>query len=134
MLTTAQRLSIPEANRRPFTPFTAPTPDANSGIHRFIYALYTQPARFNNAGFESVGMEAATANWNLSRWRTQLGLGPAIGATYFTIDTGSAANGGSGNNNNTGNAAGSGVGNVEARGYLAGIVALAAVVGGLVMV
>jgi len=138
VLTTAQRLSIPEANRRPFTPFTAPTPDANSGVHRFIYALYTQPARFNTAGFESVGMEAATANWNLSRWRTQLGLGPAIGATFFTIDTGAAANGGSGsnsNNNNTGNAAGANAaGNVEARGYLAGVVALAAVVGALVMV
>ena len=79
VLTTAQRLSIPEANRRPFTPFTAPTPDANSGVHRFIYALYTQPARFNTAGFESVGMEAATANWNLSRWRTQLGLGRRSG-------------------------------------------------------
>ncbi|KAK3991123.1 phosphatidylethanolamine-binding protein [Cladorrhinum sp. PSN332] len=132
VLATAQRISIPDANRRPFTAFTAPTPDANSGIHRFIYALYTQPARFNSAGFESVGMEAATANWNLSRWRTQLGLGPAIGATYFTIDTGLSANGGS---NNTGNTAGSGAGMVEARGYVAGLMALGAVVlGGLVMV
>lgn len=34
----------------------------------------------------------------LSQWRTQLGLGPAIGATFFTIDTG--ANGGQGTSSN----------------------------------
>ncbi|KAK4163293.1 phosphatidylethanolamine-binding protein [Cladorrhinum sp. PSN259] len=133
VLDSAQRLAIPEANRRPFTAFTAPKPDANTGIHRFIYALYTQPARFNTAGFESVGMEAATGNWNLSRWRTQLGLGPAIGATFFTVDTGSSVNGGS-NTTGNGGAAGSGAMGLEARGYMAGLMALGAVLGGLVMV
>jgi hypothetical protein len=29
----------------------------------------------------------------LSTWRTQLGLGPAIGATFFTIDTSSGTAG-----------------------------------------
>ncbi|KAK0702239.1 phosphatidylethanolamine-binding protein [Lasiosphaeris hirsuta] len=101
LLATAQRLAVPTGRFFPFTQFTQANPMPNSGIHRFIYALYTQPARFNNAGFDSVGMEAETANWNLSRWRTQLGLGPAIGATFFTIDTG--ANGGQGtSSNNTG--------------------------------
>ncbi|KAM7200360.1 Phosphatidylethanolamine-binding protein PEBP [Naviculisporaceae sp. PSN 640] len=89
LLPTAQKLVVPTVQFDPFTPFVEPDPQPNTGIHRFIYALYTQPAQFNNAGFESVGMEAETANWNLSRWRTQLGLGPAIGATFFTIDTGS---------------------------------------------
>lgn len=37
-------------------------------------------------------------------WRGQLGLGPAIGATFFTIDTG--ANGGQGSSSATGAAAG----------------------------
>jgi phosphatidylethanolamine-binding protein len=40
----------------------------------------------------------------LSRWRTQLGLGPAIGATFFTIDTG--ANGGQGASSNGSTVAG----------------------------
>ena len=37
-------------------------------------------------------------------WRTQLGLGPAIGATFFTIDTN--ANGGQGVSSSTGAASG----------------------------
>lgn len=94
----AQRLTVAPNRFFPFTPFTAPNPQPNTGVHRFIYALYTQPSRFDTAGFESVGMEAATQNWNLSRWRTQLGLGPAIGATFFTIDT--DANGGQGTSSN----------------------------------
>ncbi|KAK4215055.1 phosphatidylethanolamine-binding protein, partial [Rhypophila decipiens] len=88
LLPTAQKLTALTTQFQPFTRFVEPDPQPNTGVHRFIYALYTQPATFNNAGFESVGMEAETANWNLSRWRTQLGLGPAIGATFFTIDTG----------------------------------------------
>ncbi|KAK3905395.1 phosphatidylethanolamine-binding protein 4 [Staphylotrichum tortipilum] len=96
ILPTAQRLSIQSAQLRPFTQFTNPSPEPDTGVHRFIYALYVQPARFNNAGFESVGMEAEPRNWNLSRWRTQLGLGPAIGATFFTIDTASNSTGTSG--------------------------------------
>ncbi|KAK1753592.1 phosphatidylethanolamine-binding protein 4 [Echria macrotheca] len=98
VLTTAQRLAVSPQVFFPFTPFTQPNPQPNTGIHRFIYALYVQPARFNTVGFESVGMEQETANWNLSRWRTQLGLGPAIGATFFTIDT--TANGGQGVSSN----------------------------------
>ncbi|KAK1834963.1 phosphatidylethanolamine-binding protein [Podospora conica] len=94
VLPTAQRLTVTQQTFFPFTPFTAPSPRPNTGVHRFIYALYTQPPNFNTVGFESVGMELQTANWNLSRWRTQLGLGPAIGATFFSIDTG--ANGGLG--------------------------------------
>ncbi len=64
VLTTAQRLAIPPANFRPFTTFTNPNPQPNTGVHRFIYALYTQPVRFNNVGFETA-MEAETANWNV---------------------------------------------------------------------
>ncbi|KAK0650012.1 phosphatidylethanolamine-binding protein [Cercophora newfieldiana] len=98
ILRTAQRLTVSPNRFFPFTPFTAPNPQPNTGVHRFIYALYTQPSRFDNAGFQSVGMDPNTANWNLSAWRTQLGLGPAIGATFFTIDTG--ANGGQGASSN----------------------------------
>ncbi|KAK0669057.1 phosphatidylethanolamine-binding protein [Cercophora samala] len=154
VLSTAQRLARPPNSGAPFTNFTAPRPDANSGVHRYIMALYTQPARFNTAGFESVGMEREVANWNLSRWRTQLGLGPAIGATYFVIDTG--ANGGNGtsapqglNNqggnggNNNNNAGGQGGNNNDTSAaadirassvYVVGLTALAAVFGGLIMV
>lgn len=70
----------------PFTPFQQPAPRANSGIHRYVYALYVQPERFNSVGFETA-MPAQRENWNLSEWRTQLGLGPAIGATHFTINS-----------------------------------------------
>ncbi|KAK3387974.1 phosphatidylethanolamine-binding protein [Podospora didyma] len=98
VLSTAQRLTIPTGQFRPFTSFIKPAPTANTGVHRYIFALYTQPARYNNAGFESAGQEASIENWNLTQWRTQLGLGPAIGATYFTIDTG--ANGGQGTSGN----------------------------------
>jgi len=66
VLPTAQRLVIQANSLRPFTNFTEPNPMPNTGVHRFIYALYTQPARFNTAGFESVGMESETANWNVS--------------------------------------------------------------------
>lgn len=104
VLATAQRLSIPDANRRPFTVFSAPDPQPNTGVHRYIYALYTQPARWNTQGFEASGMEAAVQNWNLSRWRGQLGLGPAIGATYFVIDTN--ANGGNGTSKSAGGGSG----------------------------
>ncbi|KAM7184065.1 Phosphatidylethanolamine-binding protein PEBP [Rhypophila sp. PSN 637] len=112
LLPTAQKLTVLTAQFQPFTRFVEPNPQPNTGVHRFIYALYTQPAQFNTIGFESVGMEAETANWNLSRWRTQLGLGPAIGATFFTIDTGV-----DGTTNGTGTGAGGdstpGTGNVD---------------------
>ncbi|KAK4120426.1 PEBP-like protein [Parathielavia appendiculata] len=101
VLPTAQLLAVPNGQFRPLTPFTNPNPSPGTGVHRFIYALYTQPARFNSAGFESVGMEAETQNWNLSRWRAQLGLGPAIGATFFTIDTSSNTTGTSGGRTNS---------------------------------
>ncbi|KAK3680564.1 hypothetical protein B0T22DRAFT_485923 [Podospora appendiculata] len=87
VLPSAQRLVVQPGSFAPFTPFTPPNPEPSSGVHRFIYALYKQPANFSAAGFETAGMEPETRNWNLSRWRTQLGLGPAIGATFFTIDT-----------------------------------------------
>ncbi|KAH8911154.1 PEBP-like protein [Coniochaeta sp. PMI_546] len=72
---------------QPFNEFVPPNPASNTGEHRYILALYIQPPKYDRAGFESVGMSQARSNWNLSQWRTQLGLGPAIGATYFTIDT-----------------------------------------------
>lgn len=65
VLPSAQRLAVP-MGQQPFTPFMNPNPAPNTGVHRFIYALYSQPARFNTAGFESVGMETQTANWNVS--------------------------------------------------------------------
>ncbi|KAB5513099.1 phosphatidylethanolamine-binding protein [Coniochaeta sp. 2T2.1] len=84
VLSTAQLLS----NRsQPFNDFVQPNPGPNTGEHRYILALYVQPPRYNTAGFESAGMSDARMNWNLTQWRTQLGLGPAIGATYFTIET-----------------------------------------------
>ncbi|KAK4448797.1 phosphatidylethanolamine-binding protein [Podospora aff. communis PSN243] len=98
ILPTASRLTVAANRFFPFTQFTPPNPQPNTGVHRFIYALYTQPSRFDNIGFESVGMDRNTQNWNLSQWRTQLGLGPAIGATFFTIDTG--ANNGQGTSAN----------------------------------
>ncbi|KAK5655139.1 hypothetical protein OQA88_6038 [Cercophora sp. LCS_1] len=107
VLPTAQRLTVAPQNFAPHTQFTPPAPLANTGVHRFIYALYTQPPRFNTASFASVGMELETANWNLSRWRGQLGLGPAIGATFFTIDTNS--NGGQGFSSNGSAIAGAGM-------------------------
>ncbi|KAK4108045.1 PEBP-like protein, partial [Canariomyces notabilis] len=126
VLSTAQLLGLP-TGQQAFTPFTNPNPAPNTGVHRFIYALYTQPARFNNAGFESVGMETETSNWNLSQWRTQLGLGPAIGATYFTIDT--SANGGQGGNSTAGTAgAGAAFGTIVSP-YLIGLIALATTLG-----
>jgi hypothetical protein len=74
-------------NSEPFTPFIQPAPAALTGIHRFIIALYIQPEQYNNAGFESVGMDPRRENWNLTEWRTQLGLGPALSATFFQINT-----------------------------------------------
>jgi hypothetical protein len=66
VLPTAQLIAVPSGQFRPFTPFTNPDPAPDTGVHRFIYALYIQPSRFNTAGFESVGMEAETQNWNVS--------------------------------------------------------------------
>ena len=65
MLPTATRLFVPANQNLPFTRFQQPQPRPNSGTHRFIYALYTQPARYNNAGFESAGMEAKLENWEV---------------------------------------------------------------------
>ena len=77
VLPTAQRLAVADSAFHPFTPFTNPNPAPNTGVHRFIYALYVQPARFNTVGFESVGMESETQNWNVGShdwiWRDQLG-------------------------------------------------------------
>ncbi|SPO03992.1 uncharacterized protein DNG_06675 [Cephalotrichum gorgonifer] len=108
LLPTAQRLFLPTANANPFTQFQPPAPAPNTGVHRFVYALYTQPPNFNTANFDIVGMSTETSNWSLPDWRMQLGLGPAIGATFFSIDTG--ANGGQGTSGNVDTQAGGGGG------------------------
>ncbi|KAL1835760.1 hypothetical protein VTJ49DRAFT_6099 [Mycothermus thermophilus] len=64
VLSSAQVLTVPNGQFRPFTPFIPPNPAPNTGVHRYIYALYIQPARFNSAGFETSGMEANIQNWN----------------------------------------------------------------------
>ena len=66
ILPTASRLTVAANRFFPFTQFTPPNPQPNTGVHRFIYALYTQPSRFDTVGFESVGMDPATQNWNVS--------------------------------------------------------------------
>ncbi|KAM0321804.1 hypothetical protein ACHAQA_009901 [Verticillium albo-atrum] len=77
----------------PFTSYGAPAPAAGSGVHRYIYLLYVQPEGLNSAGFETVGLDADDRQtFDLAQFRTQAGLGPAIGGTYFTID----ASGGNG--------------------------------------
>jgi phosphatidylethanolamine-binding protein len=66
VLPSAQRLFLPTQDSFPFTPFQQPNPQANTGVHRFIYALYTQPDNFRTANFDSVAMSPETANWNVS--------------------------------------------------------------------
>ncbi|KAK3323874.1 phosphatidylethanolamine-binding protein [Cercophora scortea] len=132
VLPSAQRLVVQTGSFAPFTPFTAPNPAPSSGVHRFIYALYKQPANFSAAGFETAGMEPETGNWNLSRWRGQLGLGPAIGATFFTIDT--AAAGQSTNSTRGTTTVGAGPGGSGAAGlavpaYMVGFTAISTLVG-----
>jgi len=74
------------SNSTPFTPFTNPDPQLGTGVHRFLSAIYIQPTQFNTIDFGSA-MPAATSNWSLSEWRTQLSLGPAIGATVWNVNT-----------------------------------------------
>lgn len=66
VLRTAQVLAVPPGGGPPFTRFVRPNPLPNTGVHRYIYALYVQPPRFNRAGFESVGMSPVMENWNVS--------------------------------------------------------------------
>ncbi|CRK29712.1 hypothetical protein BN1723_003589 [Verticillium longisporum] len=73
----------------PFTSYGPPAPPAGTGVHRYIYLLYVQPEALN-------GSSSLPA---LVQFRTQAGLGPAIGGTYFTID----AAGGNGTAEGSGN-------------------------------
>lgn len=57
----------------------------------------------------------------LGEWRTQLGLGPAIGATFFSIDTG--ANAGQGTSGTVDPLAGAAIG-MKAPAIVAGLAAL----------
>ncbi|KAJ2900592.1 hypothetical protein MKZ38_002388 [Zalerion maritima] len=84
LLDTAQKLVN---SSMPFTEFVNPDPQIGTGVHRFLSAIYIQPDRFSTEGFETTGMDRARTNWNLSEWRTQLGLGPAIGATVWMVNT-----------------------------------------------
>ncbi|CRK48460.1 hypothetical protein BN1723_016883 [Verticillium longisporum] len=84
----------------PFTSYGPPAPPAGTGVHRYIYLLYVQPEALNGAGFDSVGLVADDRQkFDLVQFRTQAGLGPAIGGTYFTID----AAGGNGTAEGSGN-------------------------------
>ncbi|KAM0284656.1 hypothetical protein ACHAQH_001809 [Verticillium albo-atrum] len=96
ILSTASTLTNSSA---PFTSYGAPAPAASTGVHRYIYLLYVQPEALNSAGFDSVGLNADDRQrFDLVQFRTQAGLGPAIGGTYFTIDAsgGNGTAGGSG--------------------------------------
>jgi hypothetical protein len=68
----------------------------------------------------------------LSRWRTQLGLGPAIGATFFTIDTG--INGGQGGNSSGPLPTGGAPAGVSPSAYGAGLSAIVAIFGLMMLV
>ncbi|OAK94954.1 PEBP-like protein [Phaeosphaeriaceae sp. SRC1lsM3a] len=87
ILTTAAKLTNSSAATNEYS---APTPKANTGVHRYVYLLYVQPKKFDNSGFESIGLNVSSRmNFNLTTFRAQAGLGPAIGGTFFTIDTAS---------------------------------------------
>ena len=90
VLPTAQRLTVTQQTFFPFTPFTAPNPAPNTGVHRFIYALYTQPPNFNTVGFQSVGMELQTANWNVSTFFPPGGMSGERGLTWNPSSRGGA--------------------------------------------
>ncbi|KAF2677200.1 PEBP-like protein [Lentithecium fluviatile CBS 122367] len=67
--------------------YVAPTPQSGTGVHRYVYLLYAQPSKFDSIGLENVGLNVSDRmNFNLSIFRTQAGLGPAIGGTYITMD------------------------------------------------
>ena len=74
-----------------------------------MYLFYVQPPQFNRRSFESAGFNAtARQGFNLTQFRSLLGLGPSIGGSFFTIDAGTT--GGSGQNGEGGGGSGPGPG------------------------
>ncbi|ORY19229.1 phosphatidylethanolamine-binding protein [Clohesyomyces aquaticus] len=106
--------------------YSAPTPKSGTGVHRYVYLLYTQPKKFDTTDFASVGLNVSNRmNFNLSTFRTQAGLGPAIGGTYFTINIDGA--------NTTSNTTGSTKPGAASMTKVSGALALMPLLGGLLL-
>lgn len=49
-----------------FGEYSRPAPAAGSGVHRYVYLLYVQPATFNRVGFEAAGLSPTNrTNFNV---------------------------------------------------------------------
>lgn len=112
-----------------FGTYTTPNPPPGFGAHRYVWLLYAQPAPFNTAGFESIGLVPAERNsFNVSPqsfsrafvtlviniadrdtpWRQKLtsflskaALGAPVGGSYYIMDPQPEGSGSSGGNGST---------------------------------
>jgi hypothetical protein len=71
------------------TNYAGPAPPAGSGPHRYVVVLYSQPTSFHPpADLSTPGVPVSTFVW--ADYVTSTGLGPLVGATYFTVEAGTA--------------------------------------------
>jgi len=71
------------------TGYAGPAPPAGSGPHRYVVVLYSQPESFRApADLSTPGVPVAPFVW--ADYVKNTGLGPLVGATYFTVEEGTA--------------------------------------------
>jgi hypothetical protein len=71
------------------TGYAGPAPPAASGPHRYVVVLYNQPASFQApADLSAPGVPVSTFVW--ADYVKNTGLGSLVGATYFTVEEGTA--------------------------------------------
>lgn len=70
------------------TDYAGPGPAEGSGAHRYVVLLYNQPDTFIAPADFQAG--AGVAKMSLSTYIQDSGLGSLVGATYFTVEEGTA--------------------------------------------
>jgi hypothetical protein len=87
---TGNPLAVENSTATAITPYAGPWPAAGSGAHRYVILLYTQPSTFvAPEGLNTPNVPVSV--FNLGDYVKNSGLGPLVGATYITVEEGTAS-------------------------------------------
>ncbi|THH33007.1 hypothetical protein EUX98_g1230 [Antrodiella citrinella] len=77
-------------NGTAITEYAGPAPPANSGPHRYVIMLYSQPSSFQApAGLNTANIGVST--YDFPAYVQDSHLGALVAATYFTVEAGTAS-------------------------------------------
>jgi len=78
--------TLSNASATSIVAYAGPGPAPGSGPHRYVIILYSQPSSFTPPA--DLSKPTGVSPFDLSAYVKNSGLGPIVGATYFTVEEG----------------------------------------------